>query len=306
MLVTVTGATGLIGRRVVRALLARGDEVTVLTRDPARTWSVLGTEVDALEWDPQNAMAPVAACSGAGAVVHLAGETVAQRWSAGAQQAIRSSRVLGTRNLIAGLREAGHDAAPVLVSASAVGYYGPRGDEYIDESASPGSDFLAQVCVAWEQEAAAAQELGLRVATIRTGIVLDRDGGALKQMLTPFRLGVGGPVAGGSQYMPWITASDLAALYLAAIDGGDFAGALNACVPEPVTNRDFSRALGRALHRPAIAPIPAIAMKLRYGEMAQLVTTGQRAIPTRTQQAGFRFAHAELDAALAEILSSPT
>jgi uncharacterized protein len=306
MQVTVTGATGLIGRQIVAALLARGDDVTVLTREPARAWSVLGSAVDALAWDPLADSAPVAGCSGAGAVIHLAGESVAQRWSPAAKRAILDSRVAGTRNLVAGLRQAGDAAAPVLVSASAVGYYGPRGDEEVDESAPPGTDFLAQVCVAWEQEVAAAQQLGLRVATVRTGIVLDRDGGALKRMLLPFRLGVGGPVAGGRQYMPWITVSDLVALYLAAVDGEDYAGALNAAAPDPVTNRDFSRALGRALHRPAIAPIPAITMKLLYGEMAQLVTTGQRAIPTRTQQAGFRFAHPDLDAALAEILNSPT
>jgi len=304
MQVAITGATGLIGRRLVRALVGRGDEVAVLTRDPARAWSVLGTEVDALEWNAQADPAPVAALSGAGAVVHLAGETVAQRWSAGAKRAIRDSRVLGTRNLVAGLREAGNDAAPVLVSASAVGYYGPRGDEYVDESAPPGTDFLAQVCVAWEQEAAAAEQLGLRVAMVRTGVVLDRDGGALKRMLLPFRLGVGGPVAGGGQYMPWITATDLVALYLAAVDGEDYTGALNATAPEPVTNREFSRALGRALHRPAIAPIPAVTMRLLYGEMSQLVTTGQRAIPSRTQQAGFRFTNPDLDAALAAVLGS--
>ncbi len=300
MKVVVTGATGLIGRRLVAALGRRGDAVTVLSRNPQRAHEELGTE--AVMWNPGAQPAPVEALAGAGAVVHLAGETVAQRWSARARRAIRESREVGTRNLVAGLRAAGDEAPPVLVSASAVGYYGPRGDERIDESAAPGSDFLAQICVVWEREATAAEQLGLRVATIRTGVVLDRHDGALARMLPPFRLGIGGPVAGGRQYIPWITAADLVALYVAAVDGEDLRGPLNGTAPEPVTNRELSAALGRALHRPAVAPIPGLAMRVLYGEMAQLVTTGQRAIPARALEAGLHFAHPELDAALRAVL----
>ena len=235
---------------------------------------------------------------GADAVVHLAGENVAQRWTAGARRAIRDSREAGTRNLVASLREAGDEAPPVLVSASAVGYYGPRGDERIDETAPPGDDFLAQVCVAWEREAEAATALGQRVVTMRTGVVLDRDGGALGRMLLPFRLGIGGPVAGGRQYMPWIAAEDLVSLYVAAVSDEALRGPVNASAPEPVTNAEFSRALGRVLHRPAVAPIPGLALRALYGEMAQIVTTGQRAVPARALEAGFAFAYPELEGAL--------
>jgi uncharacterized protein (TIGR01777 family) len=205
--------------------------------------------------------------------------------------------VEGTRNLVAGLRAA--DPRPkVLASASAVGYYGGRGDEPITEDATPGDDFLAEVCVAWEREARAAAELGLRVVLVRTGVVLDRSGGALKQMLPPFRMGIGGPVAGGGQWVPWIHGDDVVALYLAAIDDPRYEGPVNATAPEPVTNRELSKALGRALHRPAVLPVPGAALKLRYGEMAEIVTEGQRAVPERALALGHTFAHPQLDEAL--------
>jgi uncharacterized protein (TIGR01777 family) len=297
MRVTVTGATGLIGSSLVAALRERGDEVTVLSRDPARARERLGGGVDAVAWDPVAGPAPVAALAGRDGVVHLAGEPVAQRWSAQARARIRDSRERGTRNLVAGVAAA-EPRPRVLVSASAVGYYGPRGAEPVDESAPPGGDFLADVCAAWEREAAAAERLGLRVARIRTGVVLDPNGGALAKMLPPFKLGVGGPVAGGRQYMPWIAADDLVGLYLAALDGDDWSGPFNGCAPEPVTNAAFSRALGRALHRPAVAPVPRLALKLLYGEMEQIVTSGQRAVPRRARELGYVWRQPELDAAL--------
>src|SRR5205085_2000789 len=195
-----------------------------------------------------------AARSGAGAVVNLAGENIAQRWTGKARRAIRDSRELGTRNLVVGLR--GADPRPeALVSASAVGYYGSRGGERVDESTPPGTDFLAEVCVAWEREAEAARAIGFRVAVLRTGVVLAAAGGALAKMLLPFRLGLGGPVAGGNQYLPWIHIDDLVGLYLAALDDDRFSRPVNACAPEPVTNHDFSKALGRALGRPAVLPV---------------------------------------------------
>jgi hypothetical protein len=189
------------------------------------------------------------------------------------------------------------------VSSSAVGYYGPRGDEPLPETTPPGSDFLAGVCTAWEAEADRAAHLGLRVAKIRTGVVLDAEGGALKTMLPPFKAGVGGPVAGGNQYLPWIHVDDIVGLYLAAVDDPDWSGPFNGAAPEPVTNRDFSKALGRALHRPAVAPVPALAIKVLYGEMAQIVTEGQRAIPERALAHGYTFRRPDLDAALADALS---
>lgn len=304
MRVTVTGATGLIGTRLVAALARRGDEVTVLSRDPARARERLGSGILTEAWNPLGEPAPASALAGRDGVIHLAGEPVAQRWSTAAKERIRTSRETGTANLVAGLRTA-EPRPGVLVSASAVGYYGPRGDEELDESAEPGTDFLAEVCVAWERAALAASELGVRVAVVRTGVVLDPAGGALAKMLPPFRAGIGGPVAGGQQWMPWIHADDLVGLYLAALDGvGDgWTGPLNGSAPQPVTNRDFSKALGRALHRPALAPVPRLALRAMYGEMEQIVTTGQRAVPARPLALGHAFAHPELDEALRSALA---
>lgn len=303
MRVTVTGATGLVGTRLVAALARRGDEVTVLSRSPAAARARLGAGIEAVAWDPSGAPAPSAALSGRDAVIHLAGEPVAQRWSEAARKRIRLSREVGTANLVAGLRAA--DPRPAtLVSASAVGYYGPRGDEPLGEDAAPGDDFLAEVCVAWERSALAAEQLGMRVAILRTGVVLDPRGGALGKMLAPFRAGVGGPVAGGGQWMPWIHADDLVALYLAALDGGSaWRGPLNATAPEPATNREFAKALGRALRRPAVLPTPRWALRLLFGEMEQIVTTGQRALPRRALALGFRYGHPQLDEALRAALA---
>lgn len=303
MRVTVTGATGLIGTRLVAALARRGDEVTVLSRDPARARERLGSGIHAERWDALHEPAPASALAGRDGVIHLAGEPVAQRWTASAKERIRTSRESGTANLVAGLRSA--DPRPrVLVSASAVGYYGPRGDEEVTEAEPPGEDFLAQVCVAWERAAQAAGELGMRVAIVRTGIVLDPHGGALAKMLPPFKAGVGGPVAGGGQWMPWIHVDDLVGLYVAALDGagGDWSGPLNGSAPAPATNRDFSKALGRALGRPALAPVPRFALRALYGEMEEIVTTGQRAVPSRPLALGYGFTHPELDEALRSAL----
>ncbi len=299
MKVTLTGATGLIGKRLVRELKGRGDEVTVLSRSPERAAEQLG--VQGIAWSPESEPAPVEALAGRDAVVHLAGENVAQRWSDEAKKRIRSSRVDGTRNLVAGLRTA-EPRPGVLVSSSAVGIYGDRGDERLAESATAGQGFLAEVCVDWERETDAAADLGLRVVKVRTGVVLDAGGGALKTMMPPFKLGVGGPVAGGRQYLPWIHADDIVGIYLAAIDDSKWTGVVNGSAPEPVTNREFSKALGRALHRPAVAPVPALAIKLLYGEMAEVVTGGQRAIPGRTLELGYSFEHPELDEALRSAL----
>ena len=221
--VTVTGATGLVGPSLVSALRERGAQVTVLTRDPKRARAKLGA-VDAVGWEPLREPAPAAALADRDAVVHLAGAPIAQRWSERTKRAIRDSRTIGTQNLIEGLRRAHQSELgkppQVLVSSSAIGYYGSHGEEPLDEDAPPGSDFLAQVCVAWEAAAAEARELGMRVTSLRTGVVLDREGGALAKMLPPFRLGVGGPVAGGYQYISWIHPEDLRAMMLTALADG--------------------------------------------------------------------------------------
>lgn len=300
MNVTITGATGLIGRKLVTALQARGDTVTVLSRTPAKATETLG--VEAVAWDPTAGPAPAGALSGRDAVVHLAGEPVAQRWTAKSKQAILESRELGTRNLVAGLAAA-QPKPGVLVSSSAVGYYGKHGDERVPESAPAGADFLADVCVRWEREADLASGLGLRVVKIRTGVVLDATGGALKTMLPPFKAGVGGPVAGGGQFMPWIHVDDIVGLYLKALDDSSWSGAYNGSAPEPVTNKEFSKALGKALHRPAFSPVPAFAIKVLYGEMAEIVTEGQRAVPERALAAGYAFQQAALQPALEDALA---
>lgn len=297
MRVTLTGATGPIGGALAAALVARGDEVTALTRSPDRAATRLPAGVAAMGWDPMAERAPRDALEGRDAVVHLAAENVAQRWTSEAKQRMRASREIGTRNLVAGLRDA-EPRPGTLVTGSASGYYGPHGDERVDESAAPGDDFLAAVCIAWEREARQAEELGMRVVILRTGIVLDADSGALATMMTPFRLGVGGPVAGGQQYLPWIHLEDEVGLLLAALDNSGFSGPINGAAPEPATNRDFSHALGRALHRPAIAPIPAFALRVLYGDMAQIVVEGVRMVPDRAAELGYTFRHPDLDEAL--------
>ena len=298
MKVAVTGATGTIGRALVAALHDRGDQVAVLSRNPGKASEALGSDVDAYAWaEPESQPAPAEALADADAVVHLAGEPVDQRWNDEAKKKIRESRELGTRNLVEGMKAAG-PRLRTLVSASASGYYGPRGDERVGESEPAGDDFLADVVVRWEREAKAAEEHGIRVALLRTGIVLSEEGGALGRMLTPFKLGAGGPIAGGRQYMPWIHEADVVGAYLFALDNDEASGPINLSAPEPVTNKEFSKALGKTLHRPAIAPVPALAIKTLYGEMATIVVNGVRMVPDRLQTLGYEFKHPDLNEAL--------
>jgi uncharacterized protein (TIGR01777 family) len=303
--VSVTGATGLIGPPLVDALRDRGAQVTVLSRDPVRAAARLNAAgrraVKAVAWEPLGEPAPAEALEGRDAIVHLAGENVAQRWSEKARRAIRESRVTGTRNLLAGLWRA-EQRPRTLLSSSAIGYYGAHGEEPLDEGAPPGADFLAEVCAAWEQEAAKAAALGARVALVRTGVVLDPRGGALAKMLPPFRLGLGGPLAGGRQYMSWIHREDLIDLMLAALGDERWDGPINATAPEPVSNREFSRALGRALRRPAVLPVPGAALRLRYGEMAGMLVEGARVVPAKALVLGYRFKYPHLREALRSAL----
>ena len=303
MRVLITGATGTIGLALADALRARGDEVVALSRDPERGKRVLGDGAEVFAWSrPTEGPPPPEALAGAQGVVHLLGEPVAQRWTDEAKARIRDSRVLSTRALVAGLTAAPEGARPaVLLSQSATGYYGSRGDAPLDEHASAGDDFLADVVVAWEREAQAADQL-MRVACTRTGVVLAPDGGALAKMLPFFKLGLGGPVAGGRQYVPWIHLDDVIGALIRCLDDSGAQGPVNVTAPNPVTNAELSRALGHALGRPAVLPVPAIALKLLYGEMAEIVTGGQRVLPARLRDLGYEFRHPELEAALRDVL----
>ena len=296
MTIVITGASGLIGRRLATCLLAHGHSLHLLSRRPAPD----RPQIRCFVWDPEAALPPAAGLLDADAVIHLAGEPVAQRWSGAAMRRIRESRVFGTRRLVEGL--ALLDRRPrSLVAASAIGYYGSREDEILEESAEPGCGFLPEVCLAWEQEAAAAESLGIRVARIRIGMVLDPCGGALGRILPPFRLGLGGRLASGAQWVSWIHHADLAELFCYVLENA-LAGVFNAVAPRPATNRELTRALGRALRRPAVLPIPAAALRLLFGRMSEILLASQRAVPTAALAAGFRFRYPELAPALTDLL----
>jgi len=305
MKLLVTGATGLIGRRLIDRARAGGHSVVALSRDAERGRSKLGAGVEVHAWpDPKAAPPPPEALRGVDAIVHLLGETIAQRWSDEVKREIRDSRVRSTEQLVAGLRALPEGERPkVLVSQSATGYYGARDDTPLDEDAAPGTDFLADVVKEWEAQAQQASELGLRVVLARTGVVLAAGEGALAKMLPPFKAGVGGPVAGGRQWVPWIHLDDDAGALLFLAEGEHAAGPVNLTAPEPATNAELSKALGRALHRPAVLPVPAMALKLLYGEMAMIVLTGARVVPRRLQTLGYAFEHPALEPALRDVLS---
>jgi uncharacterized protein (TIGR01777 family) len=299
MRVTVTGATGRIGRHLVEALKQRGDEVTALSRDADKATELLG--VEAFAWNMKEDAAPKEALTGRDAIVHLAGEDVGQRWSKAVKAEILDSREKGTRNLVHTIFDT-NPRPRALICASAAGYYGARKDEIVNEYAAPGRDWLSEVCMRWERQADTAK-IGTRTVIVRTGVVLDADGGALAKMLPPFKAGLGGPIGSGKQYMPWIHLDDLVGIYIAAIDNPTFQGVINASAPEPVTNKAFAKALGQALHRPAVAPVPGFSIKLLYGEMSQIVLTGARMVPSRAEELGYDFKHPDLDLALRDTLA---
>ena len=304
MRVVLSGATGTIGRAVTETLVGRGDTVVALSRDPERAKQVLGNErVEALAWTrPTAEPPPREALTGADGVIHLLGEPIAQRWNTQAKDEIRDSRVLSTRALSKALRELPEAERPkVLVSQSATGFYGPRDAQPVDESSLPGRDWLSERVVAWEREAMAAADL-MRVAVTRTGVVLSPAGGALEKMLPFFKLGIGGPVAGGKQYMPWIHLDDVVGGLLHCLEQDAAEGPINLAAPQAVTNAEFSKALGQALHRPAVLPVPGFAIKALYGEMAMIVTTGQNVRPSRLEMLGYGFRQPELLPALQAVL----
>jgi len=295
----VTGGTGFVGRQ----LLSKLESPVVLSRDAAKAQKKLDKfGARAVAWDPQ-APPPAAAFEGIDTIIHLAGDPVATgRWTTKKKARIKDSRIAGTRNLVAALQNL--PVKPrVLVSASAVGYYGSRGDEELDEQSSPGSDFLADVCIGWEREAAAARELGIRVVPIRTGIVLGEKGGALSKMLLPFYLGLGSPLGSGNQYMPWVHIDDLVELMLFAAREGNINSPLNGVAPHPVTNREFTKALGRVLGRPTFMPaVPGFALKSLIGEFGEVLLASQRVCPRAALSAGFAFKFRDLEPALRNVL----
>ena len=305
MRIIVAGGSGFLGRALADALLAAGHRVQILTRRPARQPSHAAvSEAEFITWIPDGSVGPWASsCSGADVIVNLAGESIAAgRWTAARKARLRDSRVLPTRSLARFIAEAEQPPA-ALISASAIGFYGDRGSETLTENARPGGDFLAQLGTGWEKEALAAQGGRTRVVLLRTGIVLDPREGALAKMVTPFRLFAGGPFGSGRQYMSWIHRDDCVSLARWAIETADVRGPLNLTAPDPVTNADFARALGRALHRPAVVPAPGFALKIILGEMAgPLLLHSLRVVPARALAGGFRFAHPDLDEALADLL----
>ncbi len=300
MRVLVTGASGLIGSALCDALFARGDDVVGLTREPGRA-RIANPRVTWHKWEPTLERPDPAAFEGVEAVVNLVGEPIDQRWTDEAKKKIMETRRTGTHNLVQAI-EALEERPRVLVSQSAVGYYGDRGDVEVDEDDGPGSGFDSEVTQAWEQ---AARELGggVRLVVVRTGQVLTTRGGMLPQLLAPFKLGVGGPLAGGRQYVSWIHIDDEVGILLWAIDDESVSGTINAASPHPATNKDFSKALGRALNRPAVTPVPGFVLDLKFGsEFGHVLRGGQRVIPKRTQELGYEFKHPELDEALRDLV----
>jgi len=277
--VGIAGATGFIGRHLVAALTSRGDSVvTGSLRDPA---------------------AAAAAICDCDVVVNLAGEPIAQRWTAGAKARLRESRVDATRTLLERFSML-QDRPAAYISASAIGYYPPSETATYAEESEPGTDFLGELCAAWEREALKAAAIGMRVSIVRTGIVLGKDGGALTKMLPAFRFGLGGVIGSGKQWMSWIHIDDVAGIYLAAIDGAT--GVFNATAPQPVTNAEFTRALGRALQRPTFLPVPTPALRLMLGEGADMLLSGARVLPTNMLASGYRFRFTTLDDALRDLM----
>lgn len=301
MRVLVTGASGFIGSALCDALLARGDTVVGLSRDPQRA---RGTNPSVIwhAWEPTLERPPAVAFENVDGVINLEGEKINQRWTDDAKRRIMESRRTGTRNLIGAL--AGLERKPrVLVNQSAIGFYGDRGDAMVDESAEPGEGYDAEVVREWEAAAQEAESVGMRLAIVRTGHVLDPRGGLLGELLTPFKLGVGGPIAGGRQYMSWIHIDDEVGILLWALDSEKVSGTVNSTAPNPVTNREFSHAIGRALGRPASVPVPGFVLDLKFGgEFGRVLRGGQRVMPRRALDLGYKFRYPEIDGALKNLL----
>ena len=308
MRIFLMGGTGLVGSRLIRRLLDRNDQIVLLTRRPDVARQKWGEAVQVVVGDPMQAGVWIDAADNCEAVVNLVGEGIFnRRWRARFRQLLYDSRIQSTENSVRALTQSPRTPAgqpKILVNASAIGYYGPRGDEELTENSPAGDDFLARLCVDWERAARGAETQGVRTVILRVGVVLDRAGGALRQMLTPFRFFVGGPVGSGRQYVSWIHYEDLVGLILLALDNPSASGPLNGTAPQPVTNKAFSKALGRALHRPSFLPTPKLAVRVLLGPVATLVTSGQRVLPKRALGLGYVFKFPEIDAAMRDAVTA--
>ena len=301
MKVLVTGASGRIGKALSDELLRRGDEVVGLTRSPEKAREAQ-PQIDWHAWEPTLERPPAEAFEGVDGVVNLVGEKIDQRWTESAKRKIMDSRKVATHNLVGAIE--GLTTKPkVMVSQSAVSYYGDRGDEVLDETSAPGEGFDSSVCVEWEKSAHEVEAAGVRLVIVRTGQVMETGGGLLGELLLPFKLGLGGPLAGGKQWLPWIHLSDELGILTWALDTESVTGVVNGTAPNPVTNKDWSKALGKAVGRPAVLPIPGIAVEVKFGkEFGKVAQGGQRVLPRRTEELGYAFKWPEIDAALRDLV----
>ena len=301
MKILISGATGLIGRALCHVLNEDGHTIVGVSRSSRKPSGLNVGEM--YQWDSQAGPPPEAALNQVDAVINLAGEPIAaKRWSDQQKKSIRDSRIVTTRNLVEGMRRAKRKPE-VFVSSSAVGYYGNRGDERLEETSPPGRGFMSEVCQEWEREAARASELGIRVVFVRTGVVLSADGGALEKMLPPFKMGAGGRLGSGKQWFPWIHIDDIVGIFRHSIVNAKATGPINGAAPQPATNAEFARELGHALHRPAFLPVPEIALRILMGEMAGVLFDSQRVIPAAALASGYEFRYPQLGPALADVLS---
>lgn len=299
--VLVTGATGFIGSRVCDALHQKDYSVNVVSRDPERARTKLNSVNEIYTWNPETEQLPSEAASDVNVVIHLAGEAIAGRWNAEKKQRIRDSRVLSTQNLVGSITSL-ETKPDVLVCASAIGLYGDSGDEVFTETTPVGTDFLAEVCQEWETESQKACESGIRVVSVRIGLVLGIGGGLLEQVLPPFKMGVGGKLGSGNQWMSWIHIDDVIGIILFAIENDEIEGALNATAPTPVRNLEFTKTLGSVLRKPTIFPVPTFGLKIMMGEFANFVLLSQNVIPEKTEASGYKFKYPSLESALKNLL----